>query len=226
MVILLSEMSHWGINYTSSLDTYDEFLAKNIPQLIYYGVNVSIKNNEGKSAYWYASTNSLPKTRAALIASGKKFSDEAKEIGHLRREENIKEFQEFVTDELPGSALAIGLPLSYLGLSLYTREHWYKDNKGGNWMNNINPFLSLTCTGTLTGFLLGIASSRSLKGGGSPGIASAGAYVLIFWTVAGTVVGAIAGAVVASKKPENPVLYYLAPIEVSITIPIIYFLSK
>jgi ankyrin repeat protein len=215
----------------------DKYLPSIIAELVKYGADVSIKNNRGKSAYWFALIDSFPETKATLLASGKDFSDEEKDFKRMRMRDSREQlradigefgekFHENVIEDLPGSALAIGLPLSYLGLSLYTREHSYKDNKGDNWMNNINPFLSLTCTGALTGFLLGIASSRSLGGGGSPGIAAAGSYVLIFWTVAGTVVGAIAGAIVASKKPENPVLYYLAPIEVSISIPIIYFLSK
>jgi ankyrin repeat protein len=142
--------------------------------------------------------------RKMIIAASEReaLSAARRETGRERR----KAFAEDAPEKLAGSALAL-LPLSYIGLSVWTREGVYRENRGNNWMNGVNSGLSLGAAFGFTGFM----TAFTLTGGWDGGWDSLGSAALgIIMGTAGFIAGAVVGQSSSIRSAfENPALYYL-----------------
>lgn len=202
----------------------DYFIAQLISILVARGANPTLTNKEGNTIYRMAATMELPKTQVALKKSGYDFSADDRSLALEKKNEYLKRTHEYLTKVLPGQVMAIGIPLTYLGLSAYTREVYYQDQKQKNWMNPVNSFATITWCGTAAGLLIGSILEPPHRG--EMMVWDGRGAITILSGFVGMVSGAVIGSVVDLHKYDGPFWYYGAPIAFSVTVPLLFFKSE
>ena len=122
------------------------------------------------------------------------------------------------------ASLTLGIPLAYLGMSMYCYESKFKNNRGANRMGTFNAYALSTFGFAAAGFIAGgvVGSVIPMTGGGESTLQQ------LLYGLFGAVIGISTGAVVAHyanmprKAKGNRVLYYTAP-AASMLIPIVVF---
>jgi hypothetical protein len=121
-------------------------------------------------------------------------------------------------------ALTLGIPLAYLGGSIYLYERRFKDNRGSNMMGTFNSYAGSTFACAAVGFMIGYAVTP--RGSGF-----LGGLDSLFGGFLGGIIGIPVGIAVAHfthlphYTKRNRALYYGAP-AASMAIPLIVFSSS
>jgi hypothetical protein len=122
--------------------------------------------------------------------------------------ENRKQFAKTIPENL-GQSLVLLLPLSYIGLSVWTRENTYRDNPRDNWMAPVNGFVATGAVSATAGFFIIFTLTGGWDGG--PDALGSVAFGLLGGFASGLVGGIAACAVpeIRYAFADNPFLYYL-----------------
>lgn len=167
---------------------------------------------------YYALDSGSDEIEKYLRAHGAKSEDSRTTINqenYLSRERNVAAVN---------ASLTLGIPLAYLGGSIYLFESRFKDNRGANAMGTFNAYALSTFSFAAAGFLIGCAVTP--RGDGFLG----GLNKLVGGFF-GAVIGIPVGAAVAHyahlphKAKRNRMLYYGAP-AASMAIPLIAFTAS
>lgn len=125
---------------------------------------------------------------------------------------------------LVNASLALGIPLAYIGGSIYMYESRYKNKRGSNVMGTFNMYALSTISFATAGFVLGYATTTHIAG-------QNGTIEQAIGGLTGCVAGASAGLAVCyfahlpRKAKRNRALYYSLP-AASMTIPLIVFTAS
>jgi hypothetical protein len=126
--------------------------------------------------------------------------------------------------EVVNGSLTLGIPLAYLGGSIFLYERRFKDNRGSNMMGTLNAYAGSTFACASLGFMIGYAITP--RGSGF-----LGGLDSLFGGFVGGLIGIPVGIAVAHfthlphYAKRNRALYYGAP-AASMAIPLIVFSSN
>ena len=149
-----------------------------------------------------------------LIANGAK-DDENRLIT-----EEEKSFALSRRSAVINASLALGIPLAYLGASIYCYEFRFKNNRSSNGMGTLNAFALSTIGFATAGYMLG---SVLLSGGGGDN-----GLMMMAGGMFGVLIGVPVGIVfmhykqLPRKVKRERAMYYSAPVA-SMVIPIVVF---
>lgn len=110
---------------------------------------------------------------------------------------------------------------AYLGLSIYTRETYYKGRSASNPMNEPNSVVSSSFIGGLCGYVTGSIIALRVDQLFINDPASWINLVNVITTIYGVGCGAVVGAIIAFAHPDNTAYYYMGPVGFSIVLPMI-----
>jgi ankyrin repeat protein len=195
--------------YCQSLGIYNTY-SELVEKLLEYGVDPAAADMEGNSPVrmvlesgWESTVYDYGKVRSMILHAASR-QDLASVKAQIRKERQQERRQEFSQNpEKYGQAALLLLPLTYIGLSIWTREGIYQDNPRDNWMAPLNASLTMAAGGAVAGYLLTIGIT-----GGDLG----GAFLAIATGLVTGLIGGIAAYSVPGLRnafADTPFLYYI-----------------
>jgi ankyrin repeat protein len=208
-------MSNKGLEYTGQygFSEGNKLIAQEVTALIQKGVSPT---SQHRPTPYQVAYQKFKKSHSSNAKKGLKviwstfneseydYRSERREVDNMEKSERFGDLLYFMDE----NKFKIAISMSYLLLSIYTRQKAYGKHTKDNWMLPVNS--TVICA--YIGGAVGIGAVR-LTGSGY------GAIGLIpIFSITGCAIGGVTGLVLGIKKVDSPFLYYSAPL---LTFPIL-----